>query len=308
VSAARQRFLGDVAGIRGALALDPLATGSGGAVDPPAIIVLRRGILIAAFIALETFIRARCVEVVSQLGNWSGSYDDFPAKFRDAALFGAVSNLQKYAQMLKRQGEDYNGEIASEISLLGQTGGPVYNFSRHIAGDYTGNVSVSSVKEMMAAFGVKDCWNEFRQIAAAIGYGVPSIEELLKSLATRRHRSAHVAGYAPTTNDTQHLADQLIALGACIDLALTSSTRRALAHWTEWRDDDVKWRANVRLFMVDEESGKFRLLAAGQSRALKVKPTIEDIRNAIPAAQPGQTLLIAQRDSRKVPISWWLGT
>lgn len=308
MSASRQRFLDDVAGIRGALALDPLSSGATAALDPPSIIVLRRGIIIASFIALETFIRQRCVELVSGLSNWAGSYDDLPAKFRDAALMGALSNLQKYAQMLKRQGDDYNGEIASEILLMSKTSGPIYSFSRHIAGDYTGNVSTSSLKDLLQAFCIKDCWNSMRSLCSEVGFGVPSVEELLKSLARKRHRSAHVSGYSPTTSDTQDLADQLICLGFCIDVAMTSSTRRAVAAWTEWRDETVDWRGHIKLALIDHDDGKWRLSSPGRSKAIKISNNRDEVISKIPSPSVGGTVVVVSRDSRKIPNSWSITT
>lgn len=304
MSASRQAFLADIAGIRSALALDPLATGAVGTADPPAVIVLRRGILIAALIAFETFVRQRCIELLAELQNWPADYDDLPTKFRESALLHALPNLHSYAKMMKRQGDDYQKEIVDEIKLASGTNGPVYGFTRHMVGDLTGNISADSLKELLSSFCVRDCWNTFRLLSADTGFGVPSVEEILKGLVRKRHRSAHVAGFSPSLNDTQSLPKELTCLGFCFDAAMTASLRRAIHSWQEWKDNNVVWRSHVHVYFVDKSHQRYRLLKLGRTKALRLADSEADAASAVPATKNGEATLVVFRDQTLVPYSW----
>src|SRR5688572_20750780 len=118
MSAARAQFLKDIRGLRDALQLDPIASGAAAIVDPPAVTILRRGVSVTALIALEAFVRERTRELLSDLSNWPAQYGQLPQKFREAALLHSLGHLQRYAQMLRRQKEDFEREIRTELTLM----------------------------------------------------------------------------------------------------------------------------------------------------------------------------------------------
>ena len=78
MSIARGEFLRNLAGISEAIALEPLARGATKAIISPGVFVLRRGILVASLIALETFVRDRTAEVLRTLERWPKSFEDLP--------------------------------------------------------------------------------------------------------------------------------------------------------------------------------------------------------------------------------------
>ena len=115
MSVARSDFLNNLSGIGEALILESVAQGATGAILPPGIFVLRRGILVASLIALEAFVRDRTAEALRTLERWPKSFDDLPEKLRLAARLNALSHLQSFARMLKRQGDDFEVELKDEI-------------------------------------------------------------------------------------------------------------------------------------------------------------------------------------------------
>jgi hypothetical protein len=304
MSAARARFIESINGLNSALTLDPLAAGTGSGGEAPGIVILRRGMLVAALIALESFVRDRTTELLQHLAQWPASYDQLPQKLRDAAMLNALSHLQRYAAMLKRQEEDYEAEIISEIALMASNRGPTFGFTKFVAGDFTGNISEDSLKSLLANFQISNCWEAYRVFLADLGYGVPSVKELMNDVVRKRHRSAHVAGYVPAAADITGLPTKLICLGICFDTSMSASIQQALTRWNDWSLGMTKWRDAVDVFFVEPHGERFRLRKQGQSRALRVLDRAADSRTQIPPSRRGRIGVVVFRDTSNVPQSW----
>ena len=306
MSAARQQFLLDIRGLADAVSLEAIAAGAVGAVAPPATVILRRGVLVTALVALETFIRDRTVELLNQLGAWPARFEDLPQRLRDASLLDSLSHLQRYARMLKRQQEDYETELVQQLNLMAANRGPVFGFTKFISGDYTGNLSEELFRTLLTKFQVGDCWNAFQLFSADIGYGVPSVRELLLGVVRNRHHSAHSAGFVPTASDVTGLTGNLTCLGICFDAAMTSSIGQALASWRQWSDGNTNWRNGLNIYLLDPLGARYRLQKHGRSRAIRIIAAESEALPLSPTHNAGHTNILITRDASARPISWRL--
>jgi hypothetical protein len=305
MSAARSQFLIEIDGLKGAVSLDGIAAA---AITPgapsPQTIILRRGILVAALIALETFVRDRTAELLIRLARWPAQFKDLPQRLRDASLLHALTNLQSYALMLRRQGDDYETEIISQLRLMSANQGPSYGFTKFVSGDYTGNISDESIKGLLRIFQITDCWESFRQFSSEVGFGVPSVVEIMRNVVRNRHRSAHASGFSPAATDITGLSRDLLCLGMCFDAAMTVSIEQALGRWQEWAAGNLSWRDHLDLYFVDGKRPKLRVSRHHSKRALKV---VEDIKAAtalIPRGTTGRGAMVITRDESSRPVAW----
>ncbi len=304
MSLARQQFLENLAGLKEAVSLDPLAQGSVGPTDSRGLVILRRGMLITSLIALESFVRDRTTEILEKLSGWPASYKDFPIKLREAALLDALPNLQKYARVLKRQDDDYEALIIDQIRRMSMTTGPVFGFSKFVSGDYTGNLSDTSLKELLSIFQVKDCWNSFRSLSAEAGIGVPSVHEIVKDVIRNRHKSAHSSEYVPTIEDIRSISLNLTCIGLCFDAAMTSSVSYALHDWKRWATGEHNWKDTVQIYYVGKENGKIKLKKPGQARAIRILTAESDGPTNVPRPAAGSVAMILNRDEANRPVAW----
>jgi len=304
MSVARSDFLQGLAGIREAIALESVAQGATGTALAPSIIVLRRGILIAGLIALEAFVRDRTSEALRTLERWPRSYEDLPEKLRAAARLNALSYLQQYAKMLKRQGDDYEGELQIEIGKMGSGQNSVLQFTKFVAGDYTGNLSDTGLKDLLSNLQVHDCWNSFRSFSADAGIGVPSVQEIVKNTVRKRHRSAHSSGYTPTATEIAGLYADLLCIAMCFDVAITSSMEQSLAYSEEWARGMTAWKDGVVLYIAQPYHTAFRLLKHGRSRALCIVNDLSTVRARVPRASTGKIAVLVQHDTTGRPSRW----
>lgn len=304
MSIARGEFLKNLSGISEAIALEPLAQGATNTTISPGMFVLRRGILVASLIALETFIRDRTSEVLSALQRWPKSFEDLPERLRLASRMNALSHLQQFARMLRRQGEDFEAELRNEIGKMASGHGTVQQFSKFVSGDHTGNLSDENLKDLLSSLQVKDCWASFRSFAADAGIGVPSVQEVVKNIVGRRHRSAHSASYSPTATDIAGLSTDLLCVAMCFDVSVSSSMEQALFSSDDWANGNCDWRYGVNLYIAMPSAGGPRLMKFGRQRALRVVRDLSEAKGWIPRAAPGHIAVLVEHDSSGRPISW----
>jgi len=303
MSVSRNQFHQEIIAITSAVEITNNSVGSG-LQHGPGINVLRRGALITALVALETFIRGRTEELLSEMARWPASFTDLPDAFRRKATLDALVNINRYAKMLKREQGDFEGEIHREIKKMSSVTPPHFQFTKFLAGDFTGNISDDLVKDLLSTFQISDCWNSFHNLSTDVGIGVPSVKELVKSIVRDRHKSAHAAGYAPTATDVAELPKKMKCIGICFDVAMTASVNIALNDWRLWRNGNVNWRSGLEIFFIKQENLKFRIEKINSRRALKKTHSIPDAMTYISPANGKNTKLIIVVARDGTPSSW----
>ena len=269
MSTARAVLLQELRGLQAAVSSSRIGTAAGIAIDP-GVRVLRRGAAITGLVVLESFVRGRTEEILEALRDWPAQYEDLPKDLRRRATIEALPNLQRFAKMLQRQGENYEKAIIDEVNRMATMVPPAFQFTKFIAGDYTGNISESVAKDLLRVFQVRDCWATMRTLSAEVGFGVPSVREVLNEVVRNRHLSAHDAAYVPTASDVMDLPHKLRLIAFCVDAALSVAIEVALNEWRTWVSDDFDWRSRLEVYVVHSTGSRFRVVRHGARRALKI--------------------------------------
>ena len=303
MSNARRRYLQEIEELGHAVRPDIIGSGFYQN-NPLGMAVLRRGTIITGLIMLETFVRDRTEEVLKELQHWPAEFEDLPDKFRRRATIEALRHIEKFANMLSRQDNDYESAILEEVRQMAAMSPPNFQFTKFIAGDYTGNLSVSGTEDLLRVFQVADCWNTFRSLCADIGFGIPSVKEILASIIRNRHRSAHTSGFSPATNDIVDLPGNLKLIGVCFDSALSCSLQVALHHWERWACRDFDWRKRLDIYFVDAFGPRFRLIRKGSKRATRIVDDISEAKRHLPNPHSSVTRLLVSRGGDGRPNEW----
>ena len=303
MSAARAKFHLEVEALQEAVSFDAVGVASGLPIEP-GVSVLRRGAVITGLVMLESFVRDRTEEVLTELQNWPARYTDLPERFRRRATIEALPHIEKFGKMVRAQGGDYEAEIITEARRMASMSPPAFKFTKFVAGDYTGNISEDSAENLLRVFQVRKCWESMHSLSADVGFGVPSVKEVLRGVVRNRHRSAHAANYSPTASDVLDLPHNLNLIGLCIDTALSTSTRVALGDWRKWISDNYDWRSGLEIYFVLPGGTKFRLIKKGAKRALRVLSQVSDAKGALPGKRPGTTQLIVEQSLDGRPKTW----
>jgi len=266
--------------------------------------VLRRGAAITALIMLESFVRDRTEEILGYLEAWPASFSDLPKKLRSRATIESLKNIEKYAAMLQRQDDDYEQLVFDQVRKMACASPPVFSFSKFVAGDYTGNISIRGIEDLLKAFQVKDFWRKCHTLASDIGFGIPDVKQVLSNIIVNRHRSAHVSQFNPNASDIIGLEQEIRLIAICIDAALTSSVRLALNNWQHWISDDFDWLSHIEIFFLIPDGNNYRLKRKGAQRAIKKVKNLAEAITEIPKNQPKTIHLLVQIGSGQRPIAW----
>ena len=151
---------------------------------------------------------------------------------------------------------------------------------------------------------MKDCWRGMNSLSSEIGFGVPSVKEVLQTIVRDRHSSAHVAGYSPAAHDMKELPEKVNLLAICLDTMLSASVRIALTDWRNWGSGSVDWRSRLEIFFVVPNGSRFRLVRRGASRATKVVTLAIDARSFLPHKAPNTTRLLVEQGPGCRPMAW----
>ena len=303
MSNARSSFLEEIQALKEAVSLPDVSSAMGFELSP-GVNLLRRGASITGLILLESFVRNRTEEVLGELKDWPAQFSDFPRKFRDRATIGALPLIERYAKMLRRLELDYESEIITEVKRMASISPPLFHFTKFVGGDYTGNISDKGTEELLSVFQVKNCWNSMHSLSSDIGFGVPSVKEVLKAIVRNRHKCAHVADYSPSANDIFELPQNLVLVGICIDTALSASVQAALNDWKAWRSENFDWKTGLDLFFVAPSGLKYRLYKKDAQRATKILDVPDNAKTFLPRKPNGKTQLIVLHASDFRPEKW----
>ena len=266
--------------------------------------MLRRGAAVTGQIMLEGFVRQRVEEVLLNLQQWPAQYDDLPQRFQDRAILDALPNIEKYGKMLKRQQGDYATEIVAELKKMVSIAAPNFGFTKFMAGDYTGNLSEEGLRELLSVFQVKDCWNAMHSLSVDVGFGVPSVREVLRSIVNNRHQSAHVSSFSPSATDVLELPHNLRLIGVCVDAALAASVHASIRNWQEWVSSDFNWLQQIEVYILRSHGSRFRLTKIGSKRAIRILQRPSDASSSLLKRDLGKVKLVVQLGKDGRPWAW----
>ncbi len=303
MSGARSTYIREIAALATAVSSPNVGTASPVLSDPGAA-VLRRGAAVTGQIMLESFVRQRVEEVLLDLQQWPAQYDDLPQRFRDRAILDALPNIEKYGKLLKRQQGDYVTEIVEELEKLVSIAAPNFRFTKFMAGDYTGNLSDEGLKELLSVFQVKDCWNAMHSLSVDVGFGVPSVREVVRSIVNNRHRSAHVGSFSPSASDVLELPQNLRLIGVCVDAALAASVHTSVRNWQEWVSSDFNWLQQIELYILRSHGSRLRLTKRGSKRAIRILQKASDASASLLRRDLGKVRLVVQLGNDGRPWTW----
>ena len=143
-----------------------------------------------------------------------------------------------------------------------------------------------------------------RALGGDVGFGLPSVKEVLKSIVGSRHRSAHSAGYTPAAGDVVELPHNLRLVGICTDTALTASVKVAVEDWKVWLLDGFDWRSRLKVYFVVPSGPRFRLVRSGRKRATRLVSSLGEAREWLPENGCDDTTLIVEKRGDGRPGSW----
>ena len=293
MSSARVQFLSRLASLRNSLAIDavaprPLTEQSHNDVAR----MLRNGLAVVGFAALEDFIKSRTSEVLTEVGRTTVPFRDLPEKLRFATTFEVVEALTY--QMSLRPRTDRVAYIQEHAQKIASTASVAYELSPHALGFDRANLHEETIKDVLKCFLIEDPWGEMTRLSSRLALAALPLQETYKTAALRRHKAAHVANADIPQTDLVQFTKEALAVAIGFDSLIT----RALSHIRAYDSNYLQGRlrlgaASIAIRSVLPNSSKWKETLEGRATAVKVENSLDALLVATrPRAIAAKNLLV----------------
>lgn len=236
--------------------------------------MLRNGLAVVGFAALEDFIKSRTSEVLSAIGGTSIPFRDLPEKLRDAATFEAVSALTY--QLALRSKTDRMQYVQDHARMIASTATTAYELTPHAFGFDQANIQDETIKTVLKCFLVDDPWAQITRIASRLSLAALPLNETYKSAALRRHRAAHVAHADTPQADLVQFTKEALAIAVGFDALLSRALSKLQRHDRQYVSGSAHINASaISIRTISPSAGKWREMVEGRSSAVKVENSLE---------------------------------
>jgi hypothetical protein len=238
--------------------------------------MLRNGLAVVSFAALEDFIKKRCSEVLSEVGRTSIAFDQLPEKLREASTYGVIESL-KFQMSIREKPEkmSYVQEQAIKIASTTQSN---FQLSEHIFGYDRSNVTADIIKRTLSSFHVNDPWREMSNFSRRLSLTSLPLEETYKSAAQRRHKAAHVASADTPESDLHQFISEAYAISITFDVLIGSAFKKIACMDSSFLCGDEKIQSsNIEFGTVKFLNGKWKYHKEGAARATKVSSELDSL-------------------------------
>jgi RiboL-PSP-HEPN len=265
--------------------------------------MLRNGLAVVGFAALEDFVKSRTSEVLSEVGRTSVPFRDLPEKLRYATTFEAIDALSY--QMSLRPRSDRVSYIQEHAQKIASTSSAAYELTPQALGFDQANLQDETIKSILKCFLIENPWGEMTRLASRLGLAALPLDETYRSAATRRHRAAHVANADIPQADLVQFTKEALAIAIGFDALLTRSLAMIQAHDRRFLQGTIKVSASsIVIRSITHSDAKWRERVEGRAPAVKVEATSDAIvAVARPRAIAAKNLLVIHSSNSDL-VQW----
>lgn len=186
--------------------------------DPANILAqhLRRGLVVTAFAAFETYLEKVAEVVFEELTSAGLGYGALPEGVRKMLTSDALTGLSTRMSFLDKADRLQYAE--QQIAKLAgfQLTPPKYSSAGF--SPRGSNIGHEDVKALFSAFGVLDPWQKIGNIANYVGGGRVSIVDDIRNFSSARHSCAHNADFVIATGDVEGHLEVCAVAAIAIDV------------------------------------------------------------------------------------------
>jgi hypothetical protein len=183
--------------------------------------MLRQGLAVLNFSAVETFIRDRTNEVLQDFINTGLSFSNLSSNIQDALTLGALEGIKF---RLKQQTQNQQLKIlwvVNELEPIANAHKNLSQVSKYAFGHNKSNIAEEDIAAILKAFGVDSPWKQMTDLTSRIGTALLDARGEFSAIRERRHASAHALSTNVTHSDLLNSANSSLAICITFDLLLT---------------------------------------------------------------------------------------
>ncbi|WP_082356708.1 HEPN domain-containing protein [Pseudomonas nunensis] len=236
--------------------------------------MLRNGLAVVGFAALEDFIKSRTSEVLNDVGRSGVPFQDLPEKLRNAATIEAVSALSY--QLSIRQKADRISYIQEQALKLASTANTAYELTPHAFGYNQANVQDGTILDILKSFKIENPWGQMSQLSSRLSLTALPLNETFKGASLRRHRAAHVAHADTPQTDLSQFVREAFAVAIGFDALISKALSRLKAHDLDYLSGNTTIDStSIKIRTIKPESGFWKEMVDNRTKAVKVERNLD---------------------------------
>lgn len=265
--------------------------------------MLRNGLAVVGFAALEDFLKTRTSEVLSEVGRTHVPFRDLPEKLRFATTFEAISALSY--QLSIRAKADRVTYVQEHAQKIASTATGAYELTPHALGYDQANLPEDAIRAVLKSFLIDDPWGEMTRLASRIGLIALPLEETYRSAALRRNRAAHVAHADTPQTDLVQFTREALAIAISFDALLSRALDRMHSIDQAYLRGTARISAaSISLRSVRQDGTVWRETTEGRATAVKVERNFDVLVPLARARAAGAKDLLVVYDTGGEIKSW----
>lgn len=229
--------------------------------------MLRNGLAVVGFAALEDFIRTRTSEVALDLGRTGVRFDQLTDKLQKASTYGAIKAIDFQIKRLDSD-SDKISLVQREAKRIYSTSQAAYELTPFVFGFSESNLNSDSIKETLSAFGVDQGWDQMAAVSARVGMLSLPLRQAFENARMRRHNAAHVFGTITPQVDLQSYVREALSIAISFDVLISAALQKYRCLDAGFITGSKKlMAADIDFFAIRFSGGAWKLYPSSGGRA-----------------------------------------
>jgi len=231
--------------------------------------MLRNGLAVVSFAALEDFIKKRSSELLQNVSSSGVPFSSLPEKLQNAATFEAVSALSY--QMSIRNRDERAVYIQEQAQKIASTATTNYEITEHAFAYSQANVSDDVIASILRYFNISSPWQQMTALSSRLQLTALPLVESYKNAVRRRHRAAHVAVADTPQGDIEQFVKEAFAIAIGFDALLTKAVSKINSYDPSYLVENKKLDASdIKFRKIQYVNSHWKEFVEGRSRAHRV--------------------------------------
>ncbi|HRF99870.1 MAG TPA: HEPN domain-containing protein [Bacteroidia bacterium] len=263
--------------------------------------LLRNGLAVVGFVALEDFIKNRTIEILNEIAS---SHIPFASLTEDLRFYSTVEVLKSIQRISGFESNKIDKIlfVQNETKIISSSLNTSYDLNKHTFGFSNSNISKDEIKKILKSLNISDSWNKQTALASIIGITSLPLENSFTNAATRRHKAAHDTSSSIPIGDLTQYINEAIAIALTFDALISYSKSRLI-------NDNAAFIANttnidhnsIALSYIKKETNKWKYKRRGRTNAVKTDSDKTNLLSTvIPIARSNNECLVIYNETNKI--------
>jgi hypothetical protein len=267
--------------------------------------LLRNGLAVVGFVALEDFIKNRAIEILNEIAS---SHIPFSNLTEDLRYFSTVDVLKSVMRIAKFETNkiDKISFVQNETRVISSSLNTSYDLNKYTFGFSNSNIDKDEIKKILKAFNISDSWNKQTALASIIGITSLPLENSFTNAASRRHQAAHDTSSTIPIGDLIQYINEAIAIALTFDALLSHSKTKLINDNTAFLSNTTIIDQNsISISFVKKETNRWKYKRRARQNAVRTETDKSNLlTTVVPISRANNECLIIYDESNKI-IDWY---